>query len=79
MADRTSAGIFGEVFEYLARQPQSPERDAFARRMWDLQGNYDFSPYQMDADDALVVLGLARREADPQYNDEDTLVYGPPE
>lgn len=44
--------------------------------MWDLTGNYDFSPYQIGEDDALVKLGLARRGVDPEHPDEgETLLY----
>lgn len=78
MADRTSAGIFGEIFAYLASQPQSEQRDAFALRCWSFTSDYDFSSYQMGADDALITLGLARRGIDPDYPDEgETLLYGP--
>lgn len=78
MADRTSAGLFGEIFAYLATQPQTPQRDAFALRCFQMTHEYDFSSYQMGADDALITLGLARRGVDPDYPDEgETLLYGP--
>jgi hypothetical protein len=79
MADRTSAGIFGDVFIYLASQPKSPERDAFALEVWcQSQGNYDFSNYQMGADKALIELGLARRGVDPAWPDDgEVVLYGP--
>lgn len=64
MSDRTSAEIFGDVFMYLAEQPKTPERDAFARKMWERTGEYDFSARQMDADDGLIALGLARKVPD---------------
>lgn len=79
MGDRTSAGIFGDIFIYLASQPKSPERDAFALEVWyQSQGNYDFSNDQMGADKALVELGLARRGLDTDYPDDgEVLLYGP--
>jgi hypothetical protein len=78
MADRTSAGVFGDLFVYLAQQPQSPQRDAFALQMWKNTSDYDFSPYQMGADGALMVLGLARKGIDPDYPDDgEILLYGP--
>lgn len=61
MSDRTAAEVFCEVFTYLASQPQTPERDTFAARMFDLSGGFDFSPYQMSADKPLIALGLAKR------------------
>lgn len=65
MADRTSAGIFGSVFEHLAEQPDDRAKK-FAVWLWRQQGEYDFSPYQMGCDKALMKLGLAecRKDAD---------------
>lgn len=79
MADRTSAGIFGDIFIYLAKQPKTPERDAFVAEMWKhSQGSYDFSNYQMGCDEALVKLGYARKGVDPDYPDDgEILLYGP--
>lgn len=77
MADRTSAEIFGNVFTYLASQPQTPERDAFASKMWECHRDYDFSDYQMGADNALLKLGLARYGIHPDYPEEgEVLLYG---
>ena len=81
MADRTSADLFGEVFGILAEHvPAGPERDATALRLWTAQDDYDFSPNQMDADNALMELGLARRGVDPDWpNDGEVWLYGPSE
>ena len=53
MADRTSAGLFGSIFEALASgEPLDP------MVIWDMIGGYDFNPYQMGCDDALEKLDL---------------------
>lgn len=58
MADRTSAGIFSEIFDSLAKR-NTPECREIAQEIWDLHWNYDFCNYQMDCNDALITLGLA--------------------
>lgn len=73
MADRTSAGLFAEIFDHLARQgwemPGSGQRivgrDDFAAWLFELSQRYDFSTCQMEADDALVALGLMTSPHDP--------------
>lgn len=60
MADRSSAEIFGMMFEYLAEQADQRAKD-MAHAMWDRTGNYDFNEYQMYCDDALQKLGLAKK------------------
>lgn len=57
MADRTSARLFGRIFEQLARE--SEKNKDFAEWLWDEAKGYDFCSYQMDCDDALLALGLA--------------------
>jgi hypothetical protein len=79
MADRTSAGLFGSIFEAIADgKPLDPED------IWDMTGGYDFSPYQMGCDDALEKLGLlhfCKNDACPDYDPEEyepgVHVYGP--
>lgn len=78
MADRTSARVFGKVFELLAKNP-TDEHKAIAKEIFAETGEYDFSSYQMDADDALMKLGLARIGVDPNYPDDDEgemVLYG---
>lgn len=67
MADRTSASIFGGCFERIAAMLESDpscsteiELRDFANWLWDRMRDYDFSYYQLSADDALLKLGLAR-------------------
>ena len=71
MADRTSAGVFGEIFCILAEDP-SDEHKKMARRIFELSRGYDFSPYQMGADAACQKLGLVRRGVDPRYPEDGT-------
>ena len=59
MADRTSASVFATVFEALA-EPGELDRKAVAAKLWRAMDDYDFSPYQMYCDEALVRLGLAK-------------------
>lgn len=82
MADRTSAALFASIFDHMAgfnkngprTQPTRRDR-AFALEIWKQLGEYDFSYYQMGCDDALEILGLARR--DPE--NKDRWSYGPVE
>jgi len=60
MADRTSASIFGEIFGMLAKNPTLEHRE-MARQIFQMSKQYDFSEYQMYADEACLVLGIARR------------------
>lgn len=77
MADRTSAGLFGYFFKMLARNP-TDEHKAMARELWPQTRGYDFANYQMDADEALITLGLAFRGIDPDYpEDGEVVIYGP--
>lgn len=78
MSDRTSAGLFATIFETLVRLQEekalSPilARDV-AAKFWPLQRDYDFSPYQMSCDDALITLGLAKKFR--PGTDEECIAY----
>jgi hypothetical protein len=77
MADRTSAALFAYIFNMLAKDPTDTNKK-FAARVWEKTNEYDFSPYQMYCDPALVALGLARKGVDPRYPDDGPIVlYGP--
>jgi hypothetical protein len=74
MADRSSAEIFGEVFDYLAKTGDVKA----ARHFFKLTQRYDFSLCQMECDKSLVKLGLARKAKDEDgytrtvyFGDED--------
>lgn len=77
MADRTSASVFCAVFKLLASDP-TPQHVAFARTLWGHTYAYDFSSYQLECDEALIALGLARMGVDPEYpGDSPVMLYGP--
>lgn len=68
MSDRTSAALFSDLFQHLA-----DGKPLIASDLWDASKDYDFSPNQMDCDDELVKLGLARVDTDE--NGEECIVY----
>lgn len=74
MSDRTSAGLFRRFFRYLAADP-TPQSIAFAKGLWAWARDYDFSHSQMDCDDALITLRLAKRGPN-EDGDEVTLYLG---
>lgn len=77
MADRTSAGIFGKLFNLLAENP-TDEHKGIAKQMFNEIGNYDFSEYQMYADESLIKLNLAHKGVDSKYpEDGEVIIYKP--
>jgi len=75
MADRTSAHLFGTIFRLLAKNP-SEENKTIAKEIFPLTNNYDFSNYQMDADDALIALDLAHIGTNEGDDEErETIIY----
>jgi hypothetical protein len=56
MADHTSAEIFGLLFKYVA-ESEYLTKGRVADKLWKLAKNYDFSPDQMNANQALSLLG----------------------
>lgn len=82
MSDRTAATVFSTVFETLAgdeflmTDPDPPKK--LAKKMWGLMSDFDFSPYQMYCDEALLKLGLARRVRDEYDPGGFQIEYGPP-
>ena len=76
MADRASASVFGKIFNLLAKEP-TDDHKAIAKEIYQETGNFDFSDYQMYADEALIALGLAKIGIDPQYpEDGEVVIYG---
>lgn len=69
MSDRTSAGIYGGMFELLASDP-SDQHKKWARKLWKSSFEHDFNPCQMEADKALQKLGLAKQVVN-EYGDDD--------
>lgn len=78
MADRTSAALFGSIFEMLAERGDERDKE-YALKFWEMKedGGYDFSDYQMECDEALIKLGLARTVDDNEYPGETKTEYGP--
>lgn len=77
MSDRTSAGVFGKMFNLLAKNP-TDEHKEIAKELWPEIQEYDFSEYQMYCDDALIALGLAKTGINPKYpEDGEVIIYGP--
>lgn len=71
MADRTSAGLFGKIFEYLAKNINKNSIE-FANELFEMTYDYDFNTYQMYCDDALIKLGLAKEiDNDLVYKDDE--------
>lgn len=67
MADRTSAKIFGMIFEMLSNNPTKEHKEMAKEVYYRIVGTYDFSDYQMFADGACLALGIAKRGIRPEY------------
>lgn len=65
MSDSTSAEIYGRLYTELAKKPDSKEIVVVAKAMWKRSWEYDFHACDMDADEALIKLGLARKVKHP--------------
>ncbi len=82
MSDRTSAALFGEIFTLLYAAKTAKKKidyDSLAKHFWDkaISGEYDFNPYQMDSDTALIHFGLARKAKDEEeeYACGSSIIY----
>jgi hypothetical protein len=70
MADRSSAYLFATIFELIDEHVPAEKKHEIAKRYWKMSQEYDFSNYQLESDETLVRLGLARIERDhedPEY------------
>jgi hypothetical protein len=76
MADRTSAGIFGDLFTMLAENP-TPRHREMAMKIFEMSRHYDFTEYQMGADEACITLGVAREGVNPGYPEEGVVTLWP--
>lgn len=63
MSGRTSAEIFHEIFRMFAQEATARDKE-YAYKVWRMAWQYDFSWEQMECDEALVRLGLARPGCD---------------
>lgn len=75
MSDRTSAGIFADMFVLLRghvdRGTITKEAgQLMAEHLWSMTGGYDFSSYQLEADEVLASFGLMKRKVSPEYPEE---------
>jgi hypothetical protein len=78
MADRTSAELFGSIFKMLAENP-TEEHKEIAGRIYSMVSHYDFSDYQMYADEACVALDIARMGVNPEHPEIGKVVLWPGE
>jgi len=78
MADRTSAGLFGWIFKLLAEDP-TDDHKAIALEIYAYSAGYDFSEYQMNADDAGLKLGIARKGKNPDHPERGEVILWPSE
>ena len=76
MADRTSAGIFGSIFGLLAVDPTSDHKK-LAESIYNMTKFYDFNDCQMEANDACIVLGIARMGISLNYPEGGEVVLFP--
>jgi hypothetical protein len=76
MADRTAAHLFGLIFEKLAEHPHEAHKE-FAMQVYEMTREYDFSPYQMYADDACMALGIARKGVHHDYPEDGEVILWP--
>lgn len=76
MSDHTSAEIFGNIFEMLARfKAQGVDVAKEAEYFWEKTREYDFNDYQMCADKALIELGFAKKGEHSDYPGEKVVLY----
>ena len=75
MADRTSASLFGKIFDLLAKNP-TEENKSIAAEIYQMRNGNDFSNYQMYCDESLIKLGLAKMGINPKYpEDGEVVIY----
>lgn len=76
MSDHTSAEIFGNIFKMLADfKRQGISVSDWAEYFWQQSRDYDFSAYQMDADNHLFELGYARKGEHKDYPGDIVTLY----
>lgn len=62
------AQLFAEIFTVVDDYVEDEDaRHSLSRRFWVLTKDYDFEYADMDCDEALIHLGLARTLPDPEY------------
>lgn len=70
------AELFSEVFNLIADHVDDEDaRYELGKKFWSLSREFDFEYADMDCDEILVSLGLARVVPDPEYPGEIVTVY----
>lgn len=72
MADFTTAGLFGKIFDTLAKNP-TKETKVIANEIYSMRGEYDFLEYQMYCDESLITLDLANKIVTPE--NKEVVIY----
>jgi hypothetical protein len=74
MGDINSAVIFSGFFEKLASDP-TPQHIKWAIELWEDSYHYDFSNNELECDDALIKLGLAKKDIHPKYPKDGEITF----
>lgn len=70
------AELFAEVFSLIDDHVEDDDaRYELSKRFWSMTREHDFEYGDMDCDEVLVHLGLARIVPDPEYPGEVVTVY----
>ena len=71
MSDRSGAYLFSRIFKLVDEHvTDEKERKKLAREFWKETRDYDFSYYDLDCDDVLIRLGLAKKGVNPRYPED---------
>lgn len=75
MSDNTSARIFSNIFDLLAKNPTQDKKE-MAKEIWKLAFGYDFYPPAHFDPKSMIKLDLAKRGVDPSYpEDGEQVLY----
>ena len=74
MADRSAARMMGRVFITISKNP-TKQNIELAHGIYDNMGQVDFDQNQMQADEALQILGLAKKGVHPDWDDDEYWYY----
>jgi hypothetical protein len=75
MGDSSGAYLFGMLFDRLAKEPDDDRRKKLVQFFWKEAGSHDFSDCEMECDDSLVKLGLAKENPDPEDHECPGYLY----
>ncbi len=78
MADRDSAYLFGLIFKLIDDYVPDNEALKVAAKHWAISREFDFSPSQIEANETLKRLRLAKEIVDKRYPEDGPVwMYGP--